>query len=53
MELMESLNEDSKKEEKDNLYVRDRTVPIANSVNLLDTKYKFYGFNDDLRDSSN
>ena len=28
-------------------------VQIATASNLLDTKYEFYGFNDDLRDTIN
>ena len=30
-----------------------RAVLVAASNNFLDTKYKFYGFNDDLRDTIN
>ena len=30
-----------------------RAVQIATGSNLLDTKYEFYGFNDDLRDTIN
>ena len=32
---------------------QDRAVLIATNTNLLDTKYKFYGFNNDLRDTIN
>ena len=30
-----------------------RAVLVAASNNFLDTKYEFYGFNDDLRDTIN
>ena len=30
------------------LYIRGRAVLIITSTKLLDTKYAFYGFNDDL-----
>ena len=30
-----------------------RAVLIATGANLLDTKYEFYGFNDDLKDTIN
>ena len=35
------------------LYIRGRATIIATGSNLLDTKYKFYGFNDDLSDTIN
>ena len=50
MEFMECLNEDAKKKKKGHfLYIVGKTVLIAISSNLLDTKYKFFGFNYDLR----
>ena len=49
MKFMECLNEDPKKKGHF-LYIGGRAVQIATGPNLLDTKYKFYGFNDDLRD---
>ena len=33
------------------LYIGGKAILIATSSNLLDTKYEFYGFNDDLRDT--
>ena len=33
------------------LYIGGRAILIAISSNLLDTKYEFYGLNDDLRDT--
>ena len=35
------------------LYIGGRAVLIATGANLLDTKYEFYGFNDDLKDTIN
>ena len=35
------------------LYIGGRAVLIATGANLLDTKYVFYGFNDDLKDTIN
>ena len=50
MEFMESLNEDAKK--KDTFCtLGSRDVQITTGSNLPDTKYKFYGFNDDLKDT--
>ena len=49
MEFMECLNEDAKKK----MYIEGRAVLIATNSNLLDTKYEFYGFNDDLRNTIN
>ena len=40
-------NEDVKKKGHF-LSIRNRAVLITTSVNLLDTKYEFYGFSDDL-----
>ena len=38
--------------EKDTFYTsRGKAILIATSSNLLDTKYKSYGFNNDLRDT--
>ena len=43
-----------KKEKKGHfLYIGGRAVLIATGANLLDTKYEFYGFNDDLKDTIN
>ena len=33
------------------LYFGGRAVLIATGANLFDTKYEFYGFNDDLKDT--
>ena len=33
--------------------LRSRAVQVDTGSNLLDTKYEFYGFNDDLRDTIN
>ena len=35
------------------LFIRGGAVLITTSMNLLDTKYEFYEFNDDLRDTIN
>ena len=35
------------------IIIRGKSVLIITSANLLDTKYKFYGFNDDLKDTTN
>ena len=35
------------------LYIGGRAVQIATGANLLDTKYEFYGVNDDLKDTIN
>ena len=35
------------------LHIGSRAVLIATGANLLDTKYEFYGFNDDLKDTIN
>ena len=56
MEFMECLNEGAKKKKKKKghfLYIGDRAIQIATGSNLLDTKYEFYGFNDDLRETIN
>ena len=54
MEFMECLNEDAKKEKKGHfLYIGGRAVQITTSSNLLNTKYKFNKFNDDLRETIN
>ena len=53
MEFMECLNEDAQKKNEHFLCIGDRTILITNGFNLLDTKYEFYGFNDDLRDTIN
>ena len=34
-------------------HIRGRAVLIATDTNLLDTKYEFYGLNDDLTDTIN
>ena len=51
-EFMECLNNDVWKKKGHFLYIGGRAILIATSVNLLDTKHKFYGF-DDLRDTIN
>ena len=51
MEFMECLNEDAKK--KTLLYIGGRAVLIVTGAKLLDTKYEFCGFNDDLRGTIN
>ena len=52
MEFMEYLNKDAKKKEHF-LHSRGRAVLIATAATLLDIKYTFYGFHDDLRDTIN
>ena len=52
MEFMECLNEDVKKKGHF-LHIGGRAILIATSSNLLDAKYEFYVFNDDLRDTIN
>ena len=52
MEFMECLNNIAKK--KDTFYTMGgRAVQMATGSNLLDTKYKFYGFNEYLRETIN
>ena len=55
VKFMESLNEDAQKKKKGQyiLYIRGGAILIATDPNLLDTKYKFYGFKDDLGDIIN
>ena len=53
MKFMECLNEDVYKEKGHFLYITGRAVLITTGTNLLNTKYEFYGFNDDLRDTIN
>ena len=52
MKFMKCLNEDAKKKEHF-LYIGGTAALIATDTNLLDTKYEFYGFNDDLTDTTN
>ena len=52
MEFMECLNVNLKKKGYF-LYIRCRAALIATDVNLLDTKYKFYRLNGDLRGTIN
>ena len=52
MDFMECLNKDVK-QKWHFLYIRGRAVLMATSANYLDTKYKVYGFSDDLRDTIN
>ena len=52
MEFMECLNKDAKKKGHF-LYIRGSAVLFATGANLLDTKYEFYRFNDDLRGTIN
>ena len=35
------------------LYIGGRAVLMATGANFFDTKYEFYAFNDDLRDTIN
>ena len=53
MKFMGCLNEDAKKKKKDTfcMHIGGRAVLITTGSNLLDTKCKFYGFKDDLRDT--
>ena len=51
--IHECLNKDVKKKKGHYLYIEGQVILIANIANLLDTKYKFYEFNDDLRDTIN
>ena len=53
MEFMECLNEDAKKKKDNFLYMWHRAVQIVTGSNLLDTKYEFVDFNDDLRETIN
>ena len=53
MEFIECLNEDVKKKKGTFCTLGGRIVQNATGSNLLDTKYKFYGFNDDLRNNIN
>ena len=48
---MECLNDDAKKNKGHFLYIVGRDILITTGANLFDTKYRFYGFNDDLRDT--
>ena len=51
---MECLNEDALKKEKMTLSVHQgRGVLITTGTKLLDTKYAFYEFNDDLIETIN
>ena len=54
MEFMEWLNENAvkEKERKDTIHW-GKAILITTGSNLLDTKYEFYGFNNDLRDTIN
>ena len=52
MEFMECLNENAKKK-KHSLYIEGRAIEIAIGSNLLDTKYEFYGFSHDLKETIN
>ena len=49
---MECLKEDVKKKYTFCTY-KDRAILIATYAKMLDTKYEFYGFNDDLTDTIN
>ena len=48
MEFMGCLNEDAKKKKDTFCISGGRAVQITVGSNLVDTKYMFYGFNDDL-----
>ena len=51
---MACLNKDTKKKKKDTFCTSaSRAVQITSGSNLLDIKYEFYGFNDDLRGTIN
>ena len=52
MEFMECLNKDAKKKGHF-LYIRGRAILITTGANLLDYKYRFSRFNDDLRGTIN
>ena len=53
VEFMECLNENTKKKKGHFLYIGGRAILFTTGSNLLDTKYKFYGLNDDLQDTIN
>ena len=53
IEFMECLNKDAKKKKNTFSTSDSRAVQIATGSNLLDTKYEFYGFSDNLRDTIN
>ena len=55
LESMKCLNKDAqkKKEKRKFLDIRGRAILITTDSILLDTKYEFNGFNDDLRDTTN
>ena len=40
-----------KRKEEHFVYIEGRAIVIAAGANFLDTKYRFCGFNDDLRDT--
>ena len=42
-----------RKKDTSSLYIGGRAVIIATGAILLDTKYEFYGFDDDLKDTIN
>ena len=42
-----------RRRKKDTLCIKVRAVLIVTGSNLCDTKYEFYGFTDDLRDTIN
>ena len=44
---------EEKEKEYDAFCISGRTVLIATGAKLLDTKYKFYGFNDDVMEIIN
>ena len=48
---MDCLNEDAK--EKNDTFIEGKATLISTGSNLLDTKYKFNGFNDTLIDVTN
>ena len=47
------MHRKKKKKKGHFLYSGGRDILITISADLLDTKYKIYGFNDDLRDTIN
>ena len=42
-----------KKKKRQVLYIGNSGILTATGANLLDIKYQFYGFNDNLRDTIN
>ena len=54
IESIDCLNKDMLKKVKNNTFCTSAlAIPIATGANLLHTKYHFYEFNGDLRDTIN